>query len=59
MDAKNKAEELYVKFRAMSIAVVKEIIEENKLYKRKLTPLIENRLRYWQEVKQEIEKLRN
>ena len=59
MDAKNKAEELYTKFRGMSITVVKEIIEENKLYKRKLTPALENRLRYWQEVKQEIEKLKH
>ena len=43
MNAKNKAEELYAKFRGMAIAVVKEIIEENKL-----AATLEDRLHYWQ-----------
>ena len=62
MTPKEKAKELMDKFKGFgnrtakqcALIAVDEIIDENNLYNRKLSPVLEERIRYWQEVKQQI-----
>ena len=50
----SKAKELHDKFGELALDVVDEIIEENEIYARKLTPLLEGRVRLWKTIKQEL-----